>query len=229
MATACRTRSSGGYPVGLERPLVNGLPAGWSQLVALLRFCRSNRLRYQLTTDLGLIDGAGPRLAGHAGVVLAGDERWVPSALGLGLRAYVAGGGHVLSLGIDSLRRGVTLGRAQASHPTGPRPVDLFGARYGAVAPTHGSFVLAGHDARAVQDDLGSLPLPRLSELHRSDRTAHRRLSGRDDRPAARRSSATGDGRGLVIDVGIPGFASELAASSTRRRSSAGSGRLLAR
>ena len=174
--------------------------------MALLRFCRSHRLGYQLTTDLGLIDGAGPRLAGHAGVVLAGDERWVPPALASALRAYVAGGGHILSLGIDSLRRGVTLSQTQASHPTGPRPVDLFGARYGAVVPTHGAFVLAGHDALGLfRTTSGAFRFP-----------AYQSYTG-VSAPLTVASSAgtTGasaaiigyhDGRGLVIDVGIPGL-----------------------
>ncbi|HET9102005.1 MAG TPA: FlgD immunoglobulin-like domain containing protein [Solirubrobacteraceae bacterium] len=205
---------SGGYPVGLARPLVTGLPAGWSQLVALLRFCRRNRLAYQLTTDLGLVDGAGPQLAGHAGVVLAGDERWVPPALATALRAYVAGGGHVLSLGIDSLRRGVTLSRAQASHPTAPRAADLFGARYGPVVPTHGAFVLAGHDGLGLfRTTSGAFRF-----------AAYQSYTGLTA-PLTVASSAgtTGgssaiigfhDGRGVVIDVGIPGFASLLGSST---------------
>src|SRR5207245_2386070 len=89
-------------------------------------------LGYDLTTDLGLIDGIGPRLAGHAGVVLAGSERWVPDSLASALRSYVSSGGHLLSLGIDSLRRRVTIRGAKALDATPPASADALGARLGA-------------------------------------------------------------------------------------------------
>ncbi len=56
------------------------------------------------------------------GVVLAGDERWLPGAVGSELEAYVEQGGHILSLGIDSLRRPVAVASGQATDPGPPGP-----------------------------------------------------------------------------------------------------------
>ena len=118
-----------GGPIELERPLANGLPPGFADEAAFLSWLDRSHLRYDLTTDLGLIDGVGPGLAGHAGVVLAGAERWLPDSTSSALRSYVQRGGHLLSVGIDSLRRGVTVAGGRASAPTGPRRTDALGAR----------------------------------------------------------------------------------------------------
>ncbi|MGI8572403.1 MAG: FlgD immunoglobulin-like domain containing protein [Solirubrobacteraceae bacterium] len=122
---------AGGYAVRLERPLANGLPAGIADQAALLEYLDKFHRPYDLTTDLGLIEGVGPRLAGHAAVVLAGDERWLPSSLRSALRSYVLNGGHVLSLGLDSLRAGVQLRGTQALDPTSPTAADALGAVFG--------------------------------------------------------------------------------------------------
>jgi FlgD Ig-like domain len=122
-----------GGPVNLRRPLANGLPAGFLDEASLLAHLDRAHLAYDLTTDLGLLDGIGPGFARHRGVVLAGSERWLPASLGTALHAYVDGGGHVLSLGTDSLRRGATVRGAQALHPSAAAAEDIFGARPGAV------------------------------------------------------------------------------------------------
>ena len=61
-----------GGPVSLARPLAAGLPAGFADEAAFLAYLDHAHLPYDLTTDLGLIDGVGPGLFGHAGVVFAG-------------------------------------------------------------------------------------------------------------------------------------------------------------
>jgi hypothetical protein len=206
---------SGGYPVLLSRPLVDGLPAGWKQQVALLAYLQRNHLSYQLTTDLGLAFGVGPRLAGHSGVILAGDERWLSPALATALRGYVSGGGHLLSLGVDSLRRGVTLTAARATRPTAPRTLDILGARVGPVIRTHGTFILAGRD---------HLGLFRASSGAFRAFSAYQSFTGVT--PPLTVASAAGTtstssaimgyrlGQGTVIDVGIEGFAGQLARSA---------------
>jgi hypothetical protein len=85
---------------------------------------------YDLTTDVALARNVGPSLAGHRGVILAGDTRWLDVRLARALRAYVRGGGHLLSVGTGSLRQTVRITpRRRAIDPTPPTSRDLFGAR----------------------------------------------------------------------------------------------------
>ena len=86
-------------------------------------------LRYDVTTDAALASGVGPPLAGHRGVVLAGDARWVTPRLRGLLRSYVRGGGRVWSLGTDALRRTVRLRAGVLRAPSPPQAVDALGAR----------------------------------------------------------------------------------------------------
>ncbi len=122
-----------GGPITLDRVLAQGLPKGFASEAQLLSQLDSAHVPYELTTDLGLIDGVPPSLSRRQVVVLAGSERWLTAALGRRLRAFVAGGGHLLSLGLDSLRREVTVGGGKATDPRPPSPTDIFGVRPGAV------------------------------------------------------------------------------------------------
>src|SRR5450755_1874988 len=202
---------TGTEPVRLVRPLVDGLPAGAADEAVLLDTLRAAGLRYDVTTDLALIDGVGPTPAGHAGVVLAGSERWLPNSLGSALNTYVEQGGHVLSLGIGSMLRGVTVSGSQALDPTGPRTTDSLLARPGPVAPTHGGLILVARDglgiftgtAQALRGFRSYQPIASVSA------------------PASIVSAAgvsTGQpaivgyrlGRGIVVDIGLPRFAAGL-------------------
>lgn len=123
---------SAGLPVRIGRPFVkSGLPAQLPQHEALLlaQLDREHH-RYDLTTDVALARHDGPTLAGHSGVILAGDTRWLDAGAARALRDYVRGGGKLLSVGTQSLRRTVTLTpRGRAIDPTLATPRDLFGAR----------------------------------------------------------------------------------------------------
>jgi hypothetical protein len=123
------TLAAGGS-VQLARPLAPALPPGLrDQEGALLRYLDANLLRYDLTTDVAVATDAGPPLAGHHGVVLAGDERWITPRFRMLLRDYVQGGGRVWSLGTDGLRRAVRLRDGVLSAPSAPQPADALGAR----------------------------------------------------------------------------------------------------
>ncbi len=121
-----------GQPIRLARPLVTGLPAGFADEAGLVAHLRDAHLGFDLTTDLGLLGNVGPSLAGRHGVVLAGDERWLPASFGSTLSTFVQRGGHVLSLGIDSLRRSVTITGAQALDPSPRTPPTICSPARGA-------------------------------------------------------------------------------------------------
>jgi hypothetical protein len=123
---------SAGLPVRIGRPFVkSGLPQQLPRQEALLlaQLDRKGH-RYDLTTDVALARKQGPTLAGHSGVILAGDTRWLDGTVARSLRDFVRAGGTLFSAGTQSLRRTVTLTpRGRAIEPTLPTARDLFGAR----------------------------------------------------------------------------------------------------
>lgn len=216
-----------GDSIDLDRPLVNGLPPGWHDAVTLLAFLRRHHLSYGLTTDLALASNTGPALTGYRGVILAGDETWVPSRLSAALRGYVAGGGHLLSLGIDSLRRGVTLTATRAFDPTAARSTDVLGAHVGAVTSTRGALILADRDQlHLFSGSSGTLRYPAYQ--------AFPGLSGSLQLASQAGVSPTSPavigyhvGRGIVIEIGLPGFALSLAHNFDGQQLMAGAYRVL--
>ena len=97
-------------PVLRQRIFADGLPAGFTDRVApVLSFLDRHHLRYDITTDLGLAGSAPAMLAAHRGVLLVGDERWLTLDVQDALKRFVAAGGGLASLGVDSLRRTVSL------------------------------------------------------------------------------------------------------------------------
>lgn len=120
-----------GGPAAAARPFAGvGLPPGFARGEApLLAYLDRAGLRYDVTTDLALAQGQGQGLARHRGVVLGGDERWLPGRLGEALAGYVRQGGRVLSFGTGSLARSVRLDAGRLVHPTALTSVDALGAR----------------------------------------------------------------------------------------------------
>ncbi len=202
-----------GGPIRLARPLANGLPPGFGDEAAFLAYLDRAHLPYDLTTDVALANGSAPVLGGHKAVVLAGTERWLPGSLSAVLRAYVLNGGNVLSLGIDSLRRTVTLSSDHALAPTAPAATDIFGARIGAVVPRGGSLILVLHDALGIFTTT-SQAFPGYNSFQ---------PFAPPDQSASAPSSAAGTssstvsivgfkvGRGTVVEIGLPGFGASLA------------------
>jgi flagellar hook assembly protein FlgD len=129
-----------GLPVRTARPYVGGgLPAGVAEHVApLLAAIDRAGLRYDITTDVALARGQGPKLEGHTGVVLAGDTTWMDGGLQRSLRAWVRAGGRVLQTGTGSLRRSVQVTRTRIEDPTQATARDLFGVRLANVVPSPG-------------------------------------------------------------------------------------------
>jgi FlgD Ig-like domain len=207
-----------GGPIELARVLANGPPAGFADEAAFLEYLDRAHLRYDLTTDLGLIEGVGPALSGHTGVVLAGSERWIPPAFAAALRSYAQGGGHLLSLGIDSLLRGVRISGSTAKDPTQPAATDALGAR-------PGSFVAHGPDLIAVIHDglgifsgtSGAFTGYRSYQPFVSVTPPAQILSAAGTTPSQPSIIGYRLGHGTVVDVGLAGFGSSLARSLDAR------------
>jgi hypothetical protein len=108
-----------------------GLPSGFRAHEApLLSWLDHNHHGYDVTTDVALAEGQGSQLAGHRGVLIPGDARWLSVGVQRRLHAFVRAGGTVASFGTDSLRRQVSVTTdGRMLDPTQPATTDIFGAR----------------------------------------------------------------------------------------------------
>jgi hypothetical protein len=214
--------TGGGFPdtltagdrVELERPFVQGLPAGFGEQASLLRYLKANNLNFQLTTDVSLGEraGSGLSLAGHSGVLLAGAFKWLPVDLIPKLRAYAQAGGRVLSIGAGSLQAQAPLGHAGGvltAGPPAPISPDPFGAGHGPVSTTAGELITAQSDPLHIFS-----PAMALTGFH-SFQTINppNGVAASTAGVAAAAPTIVGFrvGKGRVVQIGLPGFASSLA------------------
>jgi hypothetical protein len=224
-----------GVPVRHEGRVLRGrrgLPARFAEEVApLLVYMDRVGVRYDIASDLGL-DFARAPSGERQGVLLAGPFTWVSRRLAQRLRGYVEGGGRVASFGAGTLRRGVFVGPERLVRPTQPTPDDPFGARLddlrrvgdGAqLAPLPGtqpahplltawSGVLSGFSVLEESEERREGPdtVVALGQGLTEGEVAEAEEEGelpREPRPAL---TASRVGRGLVIRVGLPEWASRL-------------------
>jgi hypothetical protein len=201
-----------GTGVRLGRVLArDGLPRGFATHEApVLGFLDRTGRRYDLTTDVALAAGRGPRLEDHKGVLLPGDTRWLPAELGVRLKRFVRRGGAVASLGTDSLRRGVRVTRrGRLVEPTPPAATDLFGARLRPVVRRRTELTNFSDDIALFSGEEGRFTgvdsYEESAVGNQADAVATAVTpAGRPVIVAARL------GRGLVIRTGLPGFATRL-------------------
>ncbi len=206
---------SAGLAVQLARPFVkDGIPPQIRRAEALLlaQLDRKGR-RYDLTTDVALARGEGPKLGEHRGVILAGDTRWLDTRAARRLRNFVRDGGRLLSVGTRSLRSSVTFTpRGRAISPTLPTQRDLFGARLGSVVREPATLVNS-----ADRIDLFSGTTGLFAGLDAYEPT----IDVRGGASAVLAAAATQDtdrqvivaarvGKGIVIRPGLPEFSASL-------------------
>jgi hypothetical protein len=199
--------------IRLGRPFANGTPpSGFgSQVGPLLRFLDRDGVRYELTTDLALARDRGPRLAGHPGVALAGDEPWLTPGLAAELRGYVQAGGRVASFGADSLRRRVSVSPLALSGPTPAAHVNALGEAT-ALAAGPSASLAASDDALALfagTDGVVGQFTSFDQSLQLPARAAALTAAGRE--PGRASLVAYRLGRGLVIRMGTPQWSRALA------------------
>jgi hypothetical protein len=218
-----------GDSVPLERGFLHGRPPRSivSDSVPTLEYLAHIRANFDLTTDVALAAGKTLGIEGHNGVLLAGSERWLTPKLTLQLRRFVTGGGTVVSLGEDALRRGVDLQHGMLAGPTRRRRADVFGERTTPFTSPEAPLVLS-------QDKLGIFTgsdgfIGSFTRFERSDGLDPKAaLLTEGSRPAAPTESAKPDfvaytlGKGLVIRTGTDEWPSELTgspevANATRR------------
>jgi len=208
-----------GIGVRGARPFAGGgLPTGFLHSEApALRWLDHTHRRYDITTDLALALGQGPKLAGHQGVLIPGDARWVTRRLGAQLRSFVRDGGRIASLGTDSLLRRVRISPAGRLYdPTPPAQSDLFGAQLRPLA--HGTVTLQSFtdDLQLFADSNGTYgPFSSYEQT---------RLVGPDADLASDAVIASGGplgkpvivaahfGKGVVIRTGLPELPDRLSA-----------------
>ena len=201
----------------LGRPYVkDGIPDQVRRNEALLlsQLDREGR-RYDLTTDVALARGEGPKLEGHRGVIIAGDARWLDGRVARRLRAFVRDGGRLLSVGTRSLRRSITLTpRGRAITPTLPTQRDLFGARVRPVVRPPAPVTLVNV---ADEIDLFAGTAGQFAGIDAFEQTLD--IPGGSDAVAAAAATQDGDrqvivaarfGQGLVIRTGLPDFSASL-------------------
>jgi len=204
-----------GLPVRIARPYVkDGIPPQIRRNEALLlaQLDRKGR-RYDITTDVALARGEGPPLAGHRGVIVAGDARWLDGRVARRLRSFVRDGGKLLSVGTSSLRRNILLTpRGRAISPTLATARDLFGARLGPVVRQPVTLVNVSDDI-----DLFAGTSGQFGGVEAFEQT----LDVRGGTGAIAAVAATQDGerqvivaarfgKGLVIRPGMPDFSARL-------------------
>jgi hypothetical protein len=211
------TLTAGG-PIRLARPFAHGLPSGFADEAGLLAYLDASHLAYQLTTDLGLVDGIGPRLSGHTSVVLAGSETWLPAATAAALRSYVQAGGHVLAMGIDSLRRSVTVTGGRALDPTGPAANDALGAqRTAPVEHGAGPLTVSSDSLGIFEGTPGTFPGYRAYQPIRGVAASGGILSAAGAQPSAPGIVGYQLGRGTVVEIAVAGFGAGLRTDAAAR------------
>jgi N,N-dimethylformamidase beta subunit-like protein len=198
-----------GLPVRLNRVLAgDGLPAGFARRDApLLAWLARSGRRFDVTTDAALAARRGPQISGHNGVLLPSDARWLPRSVQQRLRRFAHGGGTVVSLGLDSLRRQVRVTpRGRLIDPTPPAPTDLFGGRLGDVtrAPAEVTLTESTDRIELFAGTDGQFPgwkvLEPLAGVGDQGRLASSAVTEAGRAPI----TAVRFGKGLVIRFGLP-------------------------
>jgi hypothetical protein len=191
------------YPGGMP-------PTFYSEIGPLLVSMDHRHLRYDLATDLDLVFGPPPSARG---IVMAGQPTWVSRDLAARLRDYVTAGGRLALFGPDALRASVSVGDAVLARPSGVTPIDALGGRLAAVRKlTAGLTVLAEDPSLGLLqgfsgDLVGFTAVEELLSPGRGKVETSVGAQTADLRPAL---SATAQGKGLVIRVGLPGWATHL-------------------
>lgn len=183
-----------------------GLTAQEGALAAYLEASQPG-LKAQYTTDAALAAAPAAALRGHDAVLFAGDERWIPAALGTQLRRFVERGGKVAFFSLDAFRRTVSLSARELSGPSERRGRDIFGESATRIAE-------APAPVAKFKDELGLLrgPTGLFTLFEQSGQLASgaQLLTAGGREPDAPAFVAYKLGDGEVIRVGAGGWLAQL-------------------
>jgi flagellar hook assembly protein FlgD len=229
-----------GRPVSFARPYAfdGGLPTGFADDVApLMVWLDRNGLGYDVTTDLALsLTDGQPKVADRAGILFVGSPEWISRSLARRLRRFVSDGGRVALFGPRAMRAGVTVGERQLTRPTVPSPQDAFGARLSAVRELPAGADGARPALTVLQDDVGlglltgfsgqlagfahveelispgadAKVVTRVGDALTDQELAAAEAQDKTPRPERAAFSATIEGKGLVIRIGLPEWVQRL-------------------
>ena len=188
-----------------------GLPPGFrTQEARLLRYLDQRVHVYDLTTDAALAAGQGPKLAGHTGVLLAGEETWLPPALAADLRRWVQDGGTAATFAVRTMRRAVRLRSGVMSEPTALSPEDALRAHLGPIVHKPGRLVAFPPDRIGLFQDTDGLFRDEPAYEPTRGVPAGRPLAAAGPDPSTPVVLAYALDRGRVIRAGLPGWATQL-------------------
>jgi FlgD Ig-like domain len=183
------------------------LPADLADHIAplLVSLDRKDR-RYDLTTDLALARGVGPKLRGHEGVVLAGKAEFVDRGVQRQLSTWVQRGGRLWVSEPGSLLRTVTVTQSQATNPTQASRLDPFGFELGPLQRVSRVEQLSDR-ARLWRGTDGRFEGPLMVEpIVRAPGDGSKLSEGTTPGGGQPVLQAVEVGRGAVVRTGIEGF-----------------------
>ena len=201
---------SRGNAISLNRlmPPIKGGPAGLrSDVLPLLARLGSQKIPVETTTDIALATGQGPALKSFHGLILAGEETWLPARMLASVRLWTKAGGHLLNLGTGSLLRTIVINGVTASRPSKAASTDAVGAVIGRPAVQPASLLVWMDKIGLFSLTGGQLDAP--IGWSQTDRVAAPGKLVAAAGPEASKSAvaAWSLGRGLVIRPGLPTLA----------------------
>jgi flagellar hook assembly protein FlgD len=199
--------------VGTGRPLALGrLPEPYRRETApLAEFLDERRLGYDLTTDLALARGSGPRLRGHSGVLFAGSALWLTEGLDAQLREYVEAGGRVASFGTDAFGRTVQVTATRLGDPSPRQDANVFGEQTEPAASEAAPLVVHGDSVGLFAGTDGYVGLFTRFEQQQGLVSGARVVAAAGRDPEHPAFVAYRLGEGTVVRVGTPQWARALA------------------
>lgn len=190
-------------------------PAFSSEIAPLLLWLDENKVRYDLATDLDL-DFSSEPTANQRALVMAGRPTWISRGVADRLRTWVQDGGRLALFGPQALRASVSVGDDVLGRPSPVTPVDALGGRFDPVSTVAKPLSVLAEDPGLglLEGFSGVLPgFAKVETLVSAGPGEVRTSVGEPSQGLRPALSATTQGKGIVIRVGLPAWMGKLRAS----------------